>query len=124
MPPKIIILSKLIHEYEGNKPWHRAVRNKNPGNCRYYSKGYLPKYGEVKKDKDGFAIFPTMDLGWLYLQNMLLSWAKGQKAEWSILRVMQSYAPLSDGNDPVAYAKYLSKRLQVAEGAKLKDLLS
>ena len=123
MPPKIIKLSQLIHEYEGNKPWHRAVRNKNPGNCRYYPKGYLLKYGVVTKDKDGFAVFSSMDIGWLYLQNMLLNWAKTTKADWTILRMMKMYAPESDGNSPELYAQYLTKYLGIPASSKMKDLL-
>lgn len=124
MPPKITKLAQLINQYEGNRPQDRSTRNNNPGNCRYSSVGYLAKYGNVKKDKDGFAIFPTMSIGWMYLENLLLSWAKGKKKDYTILQMMKEYAPTSDGNNPSAYAGYLTRYLGVDSSTKLKDLLN
>lgn len=123
MPPKITLLAKAINLYEGNGLKDRATRNNNPGNCRYSSVGYLAKYGKVGKDKDGFAIFASPSIGWMYLENMLLNWAKGARKEWTILELMKSYAPSADNNDPVAYAKFLRSRLGVEATTKLKDLL-
>ncbi len=122
MPKKIIALATFIRDYEG-KPGDRNYRNNNPGNARFYHGGYRKLYGNITKDKDGFAIFPTYEQGWLYLCNMLLAWAKGGRAEWSIERLMKSYAPSSDGNDPIAYANYIAKQLGVPASTKLKDLL-
>ena len=122
MPPKIIKLATYIRDYEG-APGDRNYRNNNPGNCRYYDGGYLKKYGNVKQDKDGFAIFPTYDQGFLYLCNMLLNWAKTTRKDWTILKLMQSYAPGSDGNNPEAYAANLSKRLGLSASVTLKELL-
>lgn len=122
MPSKIYKLATFIRDYEG-KPGDRNYRNNNPGNVKYNPTGYLAKYGKVTKDKDGFAVFETYDLGWLYLCNMLLSWAKGAKGEWTILRVMKTYAPSSDNNDPVAYANYVSRELGIPSSTKLKELL-
>lgn len=123
MPPKIIKLAQLIAQYEGNGPSDRATRNNNPGNCRYSSAGYLAKYGTVKKDKDGFAVFFSPSIGWMYLENLLLSWAKGKKKDYTILQMMKEYAPASDGNNPSAYAGYLTRYLGVDSGTTLKDLL-
>ena len=122
MPKKIILLAEYIRDYEG-KPGDRNYRNKNPGNVRYYNGGYRSIYGIVTKDKDGFAVFPTYEQGWLYLCNMLLNWAKTTRKNWTIPKLMKSYAPESDGNDPVKYANYLSARLGLPVGATLKDLL-
>ena len=122
MPPKIIKLATLIRDYEGG-PGDRNFRNKNPGNCRYFVGGYLKKYGVVAKDKDGFAIFETYELGWAYLCNMLKAWAGGSRANWTILRLMQSYAPKEDDNDPKAYADYITKHLGLSSETLLKDLL-
>lgn len=123
MPPKIVKLAQLISRYEGNGPTDRATRNCNPGNCRYSPVGYLKKYQPVRRDADGFAIFPSMSIGWLYLENLLISWAKGPKANYTILQVMKDYAPGSDGNNPVAYAAFLTKELGVDSSTKLSDLL-
>lgn len=122
MPHKILRLAILIRDYEG-KEGDRNYRNNNPGNCRFHFGGYLSKYGNVKQDKDGFAIFPTYEQGWMYLQNMLLNWAKTTRADWTVLQLMESYAPTADNNDPIAYAKYLTDHLGVDAETKLKDLL-
>ena len=138
MSPKIVKLSLLIAQYEGNEPGMRAFRNNNPGNFRYSAVGYAPVYGAVERDKDGFAIFPTKDKGWLYLRNFLLTLAKGQSvtynfaakklklkncSELTLTQMMRTYAPSEDHNDPDAYAKYLIKGLNVDEAFQLKDLL-
>lgn len=123
IPSGITKLAECLRDYEG-KPGDRNYRNCNPGNVRYYSGGYAKKYGNVTKDKDGFAVFPTYDLGWLYLQNMLLNWAKGIYAEETIEHMMTRYAPSSE-NDTVAYSAYIGKTLGVdPKVVKLKDLIA
>jgi hypothetical protein len=122
MPPKILKLAEIIRDYEG-KPGDRNYRNNNPGNCRYNFGGYLSKYGKVRRDKDGFAIFPTYEQGWMYLCNMLKHWAQNTRAEWTILALMESYAPAADNNDPKRYAEYISQHLGVPASTKLRDLL-
>lgn len=122
IPPKITKLAGLIRDYEGG-PGDRNYRNNNPGNCRYHFGGYLFKYGKVTCDKDGFAVFASYEMGWLYLQNMLVSWAQGYRGNHTVLQMMKEYAPTSDGNDPVAYAKYITEHLGVDAGTLLKDLL-
>ena len=128
MPPKIIALSNLLAQYEGFVAPNRAWRNNNPGNCRYHFGGYLPKYGKVGCDKDGFAIFSTSDLGWLYLRNMLISWCKGQNPDHpsteTIAQMMSKYAPSSDNNDPVAYAQFLTNHLGIDANSSIKSLLN
>lgn len=122
MPKKITKLAMLIRDYEG-APGNRNYRNNNPGNCRYHFGGYLPKYGNVTQDKDGFAIFPTYTQGWIYLQNMLMYWAKGAKKDYTILEMMKEYAPAADNNDPVAYANYITEHIGLSADVQLKDLL-
>ena len=124
MPPKIVKLSQLIAQYEGFSPGTRAFRNNNPGNCKFSQKGYRAIYGKVTQDKDGFAIFPTASLGWLYLQNMLLNWAKDERKEWTIKQLIEVYAPALDDNDPIAYSKYLVTHLGVDSGTTLKALIT
>jgi hypothetical protein len=123
MPPKITKLAECIRDFEG-QPGDLNYRNNNAGNCKFHHGGYLPKYGDVKCDKRGFAIFPTYEQGWLYLQNMLLNWAKGSKKDYTVLELIKEYAPSSDNNDPYAYAKNISQRMGLSASTKLKDLLS
>ena len=122
MPPKITKLAECIRDFEG-KPGDLNYRNNNAGNCRYNNSGYRSIYGNVRKDKRGFAIFPTWDQGWLYLQNMIFSWARSSKADYTILELINEYAPTSDGNDPEAYANNIIKRMGISAHTKLKDLL-
>lgn len=133
MPPKITKLATYIRDYEG-KPGDLNYRNNNPGNCKFHFGGYLPKYGKVVEGERGFAKFQTYNLGWMYLQNLLLYWAKGIKADWTILELMAGkiqsngkrkggYAPKEDDNDPEAYARNLEIRLGIPAGTKLSELL-
>lgn len=118
--PKLLILCQAICDFEG-KPGDRNYRNNNPGNCKYFSGGYLPVYEEVKKDKDGFAIFKHWEIGFLYLKNLVKS--KAQKhPSWSILDFVEDYAPRSE-NDTMAYANFLVHRLKISTDFKLGELL-
>ena len=111
-----------IRDYEG-KPGDRNYRNNNPGNCRYSKIGYAPKYGIVRKDKDGFAIFEDYETGWLYLLNLVRGIAK-QRPEWTIVDFFKRYAPSTDGNDPARYAAYVAQRLSVDVSSwKIKNLI-
>ena len=100
-----------IADYEGgvNDLNHR---NNNPGNCVYNLDGYLPKYGDVKQN-GRFAVFPTWDLGMLYLENLVKQKAF-QHPTWTIYDYFAlSHAPASDGNDPLLYATTVSKEIGV-----------
>jgi hypothetical protein len=121
-----------IREYEGwyapgDHPQHpqgsKSWRNNNPGNCRYSSKGYLPMYGMVKKDKDNFAIFGDYATGWMYLQNLVKSKIK-DNPEHTLIQFFQVYAPAEDHNNPVAYATYVAKKLRVPVETRIKQLLA
>jgi hypothetical protein len=93
-----------IARFEGYYvPQSRAQRNRNPGNLRAVA-------GQAS-DADGFRTFGTHVEGWLALIRQI---------ERNILRgltlneffggkpgVYPGYAPASDGNDPVAYARFV-----------------
>lgn len=100
-----------IRDYEG-APGDRNYRNNNPGNCRYSSIGYLPIYGHVGKDAKNFAIFNDMATGMLYLHNLIKE-KVAKSTNHSIYHFMQSYAPVTDGNDPLKYAQFIATRLGV-----------
>lgn len=116
----LILFCTAIRDFEG-KPGDRNYKNRNPGNCRFYNGGYLPKYLPVLKDKDGFAIFPTYELGWEYLQNLVKTWVH-LHPDWTILDFFNKYAPESDDNPTLRYAKYVASRCGVIHTTKLKDL--
>jgi hypothetical protein len=102
----------------------RSWRNCNAGNCRYSSEGYLAMYGKVGKDKDNFAIFSTEAIGELYLMNLIRVTIK-KHPTWSIYAFFANkYAPKSDGNDPVRYAKVAADGCGLTPQSPISDLLT
>jgi hypothetical protein len=96
-----------IRTHEGWFPGSRSQNNNNPGNCRYSSQGYLDIYKPVLKDAQNFARFKDYATGWLYLKNLVkvkINVAPNQ----TIQQFFNSYAPSSDGNDPVRYAQVVA----------------
>lgn len=118
---------QAIRDYEG-APGDRNYRNNNPGNCRYSAYGYLPIYGKVGKDSDGFAVFKDYPTGWLYLENFIKSkvhdfpnitfyqFFEGVPGVWP------GYAPASDNNVPSKYAEYVAKICQVSPTSAISQL--
>lgn len=111
-----------IRDFEG-KPGDANYKNNNPGNCRYSTIGYLPKYGNVRCSPAGFAIFPTYELGWEYLLN-LVHFMAIQHPNWTILDFFNTYAPESDNNPTKRYASFVAKRCGVAVDYHLRDLFT
>lgn len=112
-----------IRDYEG-APGDRNYRNNNPGNCRYSSVGYLPIYGYVGKDPQNFAIFKDYATGFMYLQN-LVKHKIHQNPNQTLVQFMEIYAPVTDNNDPITYAKFIGKRLGVDSASyKMIDILN
>lgn len=116
-----------IRDYEGS-PGDRNYRNNNPGNCRYSAVGYASMYGTVNRDADGFAIFKDYATGMLYLHNFI----KAKAAEFpaftlviffaGVKNLWPGYSPSDDGNDPVNYAAFVAKRMNVGTDFQLKNL--
>ena len=124
-----------LREYEGwilpsGKDWSGKVyptgsqsyRNNNPGNVRFYSGGYLPKYLPVLKSKNNFAIFKDYATGWLYLTEMVKAKIRTRPNQ-TLLQFMEVYAPYSDDNNPLEYATFLAKRLGVDISTKMSTLV-
>src|ERR1035437_2500428 len=133
IPPQNDTLATLVNfcqaiaDYEGlafnpntGKPDLNHI-NRNPGNCVWSLVGYDPKYGNVTKN-GRFAVFPTWELGMLYLENTVKQKAF-QHPTWSILDYFSlSHAPASDGNDALKYSTYVSGRLGVTNSFLIKNL--
>ncbi len=119
--PTLIQLCTAIRDFEG-KPGDANYRNNNPGNCRYNPSGYLAIYGNVKRSPNGFAIFPTYELGWLYLRNMLAQQIRNHP-NWTLLDLITNYAPPSDDNPTRSYATFVARRLGVDNVFLVKNLL-
>jgi hypothetical protein len=105
-----------IAQYEGANP-----ANNNPGNCRCSPVGYLPKYGHVTCNPHNFAVFPTYELGWEYLTQLVYHRALAHP-KWTILDFFSNYAPTSDGNAPAPYADFVAKACGVDVHKRLADL--
>lgn len=112
---KADLLEKMCQAIKVHEGWYkdsRSQRNNNPGNCKYSSVGYLAKYKKVKMDKDGFAIFETYELGWTYLQNLILEKAK-RHPTWTLKQFFNEYAPPIE-NDTVRYSSLVAKAMDVS----------
>lgn len=120
--PMIDKFCLAIRDKEGG-PGDANYRNNNPGNCRCSPVGYLAKYGKVGCSPSGFAIFETYQLGWEYLQALVLHRAQ-LHPDWTIQDFFNDYAPSADGNDPIAYATFVAKRCGVPVNSTLKVLFS
>lgn len=110
-----------IRDFEG-KPGDLNYRNNNPGNFRCSPVGYLAKYGNVQC-VNGFAKFPTYELGWLYLQNWVHLTAQ-LHPKWTIRDFFYHYAPPADDNPTEAYAKSVASRCGVSVDTTLAALFA
>lgn len=108
-----------IMNFEGG-PGDLNHINNNPGNFRCSPVGYMPKYGNVKC-RGGFAVFPTFDLGWQYLQAMV-HYRATMHPHWTILDFFMNYAPPSDHNPTHAYANNVAHACGVPVTTTLKEL--
>jgi hypothetical protein len=97
--------------------------NNNPGNIT--KSGEAESYGAYAgKGNGGFAIFPDYATGFAAILSFLR-----KRQEKTISQMMAIYAPPDDGknpmlkgNDPVAYARAIGKKLGVGVDTKVKDL--
>lgn len=99
----------------GNTP---AVRNNNPGNLR--------KQGDLGRDKKGFAIYSSPQKGWDELVNMI-SWIQQGNSRYyhpdmNLFEFFSTYAPKSDNNDPISYAKRVAGKLGIAPEEHIKNI--
>ena len=111
-----------IKEYEGWKPGSRSFRNCNPGNLRYYK-----QIGSTGKDRNGFAIFPSYEVGINALMRQLVIAANGTskayRSTMTLIDFFRVYAPSSDNNEPDRYAQFVANKLQVDPNIQIKNLL-
>lgn len=121
-----------IRDFEGS-PGALNYQLNNPGDCRPSPVGYLPKYGNViiidtdtnpkyPYHKGKFAMFPTYELGWEYLENMV-HYLAVEHPNWTILDFFTHYAPSSDSNSPAGYAANVAHKCGRDVHTILKDLL-
>lgn len=109
---KLIEWALAIKDYEGG-PGDLNHRLNNPGN--------------IRSVKGPFLKFKTWEEGWNALLDYLTRAATGKhkayKPEFTLEQFFRVYAPIADKNNPVAYAKYVAKRLGVPTSEKIKNLI-
>lgn len=84
----------------------RAWRNQNPGNLRYRSGAAARRVGAISIDRQGFAIFPSEEVGWNVLVDFLTDAANRGR---TIQSVMTQYAPPHENNLP-AYLNFIRRQ--------------
>lgn len=130
-PPMIDRFCLAIRDFEGGPGSLNYILN-NPGDCRPSPIGYLPKYEPVEIvdtdtdprypfHKGKFAKFPTYELGWEYLQALVLNWAHVQP-EWTILDFFTNYSPASDSNPTQKYAEFVASHCGKTVETTLKEV--
>lgn len=97
----------------------RAWRNRNPGNLRRW--GDLPRVG-------GFAVFPSHEAGWrALLRQVQLNIGRGLTLREFFAGkpgVYPGYAPAADGNDPAAYARFISEKTGIpVDSVRIRDYI-
>lgn len=130
-PSMLERFATAIRDFEG-KPGDLNYMLNNPGDCRPSPVGYLAKYQPVEivdTDTDPnypyhvgkFAKFPTYELGWEYLLN-LIQYRAELHPDWTILEFFQNYAPSTDKNPTLQYAETVAGQCGVAVTCTLKEL--
>ena len=93
----------------------RNERNNNPGNMKYGPNAI--KLGATGKDSGGFAIFPSMAVGFQAMQNLLGQY--GSQGTDTVSGIVSRWAPAKDHNNPVAYANFVAKQMGVTTSQRL-----
>lgn len=101
----------------------RGAANCNPGNLRPPNGAANFWQGQTGVDARGFAIFGSMAVGWAKLESNLRTHCR-ENPNQTLGEYIASYAPASDGNEPVEYAQKVAARLGVDTEIPLKQLLN
>lgn len=130
--PTIEEWAESIKVYEGWFEGSRSWRNSNPGNLRF-----VYQFGAIEKDDKNFAVFDSYASGWNALIRQLQRAIHDPSVPPSLLYGPEmtfveffagipdkylGYAPKADGNDPVAYALFVTQRLGVDPQTKIGTL--
>lgn len=114
-------IALAIQTFEGWGTGTRSFRNNNPGNLKYAS--WESSYGVTGKDAQGFAVFPSYDQGFRALIALLKSKARNNP-NWTLLNLMNNYAPSSDNNNPTQYADFIAQQTGASSDTLLSDIAS
>jgi hypothetical protein len=94
----------------------------NPNDGKVTTPERLNNPGDLRDPKTGaYRVFATPEAGMDALKADLA--AKVRKyPDWTLAQIMQRYAPASDGNDPLAYARFVASQLGVSITDTLKGI--
>jgi hypothetical protein len=91
-----------------------GFKNNNPGNIRYN-----PKIrGVIGRSKNGFAIFANRWSGLAAMRRLLLNYLR--KGNNTITKIINRYAPASDGNQPLKYIGFIVNKTGILPNDLLK----
>ncbi len=118
---KIEAFCEAIQKYEGWYPFSRSWRNNNPGNL-------ISSPFECGTD-GRFAKFRNYASGWLALvwdvaRKSIGQTRSGLGPESTIQQFFNVWAPYSDGNDSLQYAKFVADRIGASIDSKLKEVIT
>ena len=108
----------------GASPTNRPTRNNNPGNINMAGWLAVPPYNAVMEDKPGvgnprFAKFPTVEVGWLALRNLLLG---PSYCNLTIEKAINRYAPPSENNTN-GYVSFVCREVGCQPSDLVKDVM-
>lgn len=111
---KIDLFCQAIQRHEGYYSGSRSYVNNNPANFRW-TQFVQDTLGATGKDAKSFATFPTYNAGYNALKKFVTMACTNQlrdyKSTMSIQDYFNVYAPSSDGNDTIAYAKAVASAI-------------
>lgn len=121
-PIKVVKMCEAIRWHEGWFPGSRSRRNHNPGNFKY-----VGQYSAIGKDAQGFAIFPSDEVGWNHLLKVVYNACAGKslayKPEMTLYEYFAKYAPSHDKNDPKRYSEVVAEYIGVSPSVQIKSLI-
>lgn len=133
---KIDLWCQATEKMEGAKPsWN------NPGNIRYIGQASVSAVYDMSnkktitdrskfylyKNTNSFCIFPDYATGYMELRkiftNACLGKSKVYSPDMTLTQFYQKYAPSSDNNDPLNYARFVAKFIGVSPDTQIRTLL-
>jgi hypothetical protein len=94
----------------------RGLRNRNPGNLRYFAS--IAWQGQTGQDGDGYAVFDS-DLHGLRAALIDLNTGFVRDHEDTVAAIIPEWAPKADKNPTAAYIEFVRKRLNVSANQRL-----
>lgn len=125
----IPMFAKAIQDHEGFYTGSRSFRNNSPANFKTGGRltAYMQKLGGIGLDKDGFVKFPDYQTGFNALCLFLTDACNGKllsyKPDMTLVDFFRKYAPSSDNNDPINYAKVVANKIGCSPDVKIGTLV-